>query len=65
VIGAIVAYASSQGFAVPGLGWVFPSLLGLLVSMFGYAVLFYLARFTGRTYGPAGLDPELDKGGSL
>jgi len=53
VIGALVAYASSQGFVVPGLGWVFPSLLGLLVSMLAYAVLFYLARFMGRTYGPA------------
>ena len=65
VIGAVVAYASSQGFVVPGLGWVFPSLLGLLVSMLAYAVLFYLAKFMGRTYGPAGLDPELDKEGSL
>jgi len=62
VIGAVVAYASSKGFVVPGFGWVFPSLLGLLVSMLAYAVLFYLARFMGRTYGPAGLDPELDKG---
>jgi cytosine permease len=64
VIGAIVAYASSQGFVVPGLGWVFPSLLGLLVSMLAYAILFYLARFMGRTFGPAGLDPGLDKGNS-
>ena len=65
VLGAVVAYASSQGFVVPGLGWVFPSLLGLLVSMFAYAVLFYLARFMGRTYGPAGLDPEIDKGNAF
>jgi len=62
VIGAVVAYASSQGFVVPGLGWVFPSLLGLLISMLAYAVLFYLAKFMGRTYGPPGLDHELDKG---
>lgn len=52
-IGAIVAYAASQGFEISGLQWIIPSLLGLLVSMFAYAVLFYTVRAFGYTVGPA------------
>ncbi|MEH6607563.1 MAG: cytosine permease [Pseudomonadales bacterium] len=56
LFGAIIAYLASQELIViAGLDWIFPSLLGLLVSMFVYIVIFYLARFLGVTFGPAGL----------
>ncbi len=54
-IGAIVAYAASQGYEISGLEWIIPSLLGLLVSMVAYAVLFYTVRAFGYTVGPAGV----------
>ncbi len=55
VLGAGVAYASSQGFEIPGLLWIIPALLGLLVSMLAYFVLFYGAKVAGITFGPASL----------
>lgn len=55
LIGATVAYAASQGYEIAGLQWLIPSLLGLLVSMLAYFVLFYGAKFAGITYGPASL----------
>lgn len=54
-IGAIVAYAASQGYEISGLEWIIPSLLGLLVSMVAYAILFYTVRAFGYTVGPAGV----------
>ncbi|MFT2092763.1 cytosine permease [Paraglaciecola sp. 2405UD69-4] len=58
LIGAGVGYAASQGLAIPGLTWIFPSLLGLLVSMVAYWLLFYGARLGGKTYGVMGLNQE-------
>ncbi len=52
-IGAIAAYAASQGYEISGLEWIIPSLLGLLVSMVAYGVLFYTVRAFGYTVGPA------------
>ncbi|MEM1263249.1 MAG: cytosine permease [Pseudomonadota bacterium] len=54
--GAIVAYLSNAGITVPGLGWLFPSLTGLVVSVIAYAVLHGIARLFGKTYGPASLN---------
>jgi cytosine permease len=56
LVGAVVAYAASQGYEITGLQWLIPSLLGLLVSMLAYFVLFYGAKFAGITYGPASLN---------
>jgi cytosine permease len=57
LIGAITAYLSSQELIViPGLDWIFPSLLGLLVSMLAYIFIFYGARYFGVIFGPAGLN---------
>jgi len=39
IIGAVTAYASSKGLMPEALSWLFPSLLGLLVSMLCYFVL--------------------------
>ncbi len=55
LLGAIAAYAASQGVAVPGSQWMFPSLLGLLVSAVAYAIIYYAAKFMGMTFGPASL----------
>jgi cytosine permease len=53
LLGATVAYAASQGYVVAGLEWVIPSLLGLLVSMAAYIILFCVAKLIGLTLGPA------------
>lgn len=58
LIGASTGYAASQGFEIPGLSWMFPSLLGLLVSMLAYFVLFYLAKLNGKTFGVRGLNAD-------
>ncbi|MFT6778903.1 MAG: cytosine permease, partial [Paraglaciecola sp.] len=55
LIGATIGYASSQGLVIPGLSWMFPSLLGLLASMLAYLLLYYVAKLSGRTYGVLGL----------
>lgn len=55
LLGAGVAYAASQGYEIVGLQWIIPSLLGLLVSMLAYFMLFYIAKFAGITFGPASL----------
>ncbi|MEM6572987.1 MAG: cytosine permease [Pseudomonadota bacterium] len=52
-VGAGTAFASSQGFEIPGLAWVIPSLLGLVVSMVAYGVLFLLVRMLGGKVGVA------------
>jgi len=54
-LGAVAAYAASAGHVIVVLDWIIPSLLGLLVSVAAYFVLFYTARFAGVTYGPANL----------
>ena len=55
VIGAVAAYASSQGKSIPGLDGIIPALLGLLVSMAAYLLLFGVGKLLGKTFGPAGL----------
>ncbi len=55
MIGAVTAYLTTVGVSIPGLDWCFPSLLGLLVSMIAYLVLFYIAKALGMTYGPASI----------
>ena len=55
LLGATVAYAASRGYAVAGLEWIIPSLLGLLVSIAAYFILFYGAQLIGVTFGPASL----------
>ncbi|MFK7956849.1 MAG: cytosine permease [Lysobacterales bacterium] len=55
VIGAAAAVAASRGWEIPGFDWVIPSLLGLVVSMLAYGVLFLLARAAGLRVGVAGL----------
>jgi len=55
LLGATAAYAASQGYGIAGLNWVIPSLLGLLISMVAYFVLFYGAKLLGVTFGPASL----------
>ncbi len=52
-VGAGTAFASSQGFEIPGLEWVIPSLLGLVVSMVAYGLLFLLVRILGVKVGVA------------
>ncbi|MEM8983710.1 MAG: cytosine permease [Pseudomonadota bacterium] len=49
VSGAVIAYLSHTGIAVPGLGWLFPSLTGLVVSVVTYAIFHGVARLLGRT----------------
>ncbi|MFT4655001.1 MAG: cytosine permease [Patiriisocius sp.] len=60
LIGATVGYAASNGLVIPGLRWMFPSLLGLLVSMLAYFVLFHLAKLSGRTYGVMSLNKDIN-----
>ncbi len=54
-IGAGAAVAASRGWEIPGFEWVIPSLLGLVVSMLAYGVLFALARVAGFPVGVAGI----------
>ena len=56
IIGAVAAYASSQGYSIPGLSGVIPALLGLVVSMLAYLLLYGIGKLLGKTFGPAGLN---------
>jgi cytosine permease len=60
LIGACMGYAASQGLVIPGLSWMFPSLLGLLASMLTYFVLFHMAKLSGRTYGVMAFNREIE-----
>ncbi|MFK8051524.1 MAG: cytosine permease [Woeseiaceae bacterium] len=51
IIGASFAIASSRGFEIPGLAWVLPSLLGLVISMLAYGLLYLVARRLGLKVG--------------
>ena len=51
LVGAAVAYSSTNGVEIPGLTWIFPSLLGLVVSMIVYLVLIYLSLLCGKKFG--------------
>jgi len=57
VTGAAAGFVSSKGIEIPGLEWVFPSLLGLLVSMFAYFVLYYICSLSGVRFGAASVKP--------
>lgn len=51
VIGAASAYAASEGVALPAAQAIFPSLYGLLVSMFAYGLLFAACKILGLKIG--------------
>jgi cytosine permease len=55
LLGATVAYAASQDYVIAGFEWVISSLLGLLVSIAAYLILFYGAKLIGIATGPASL----------
>jgi len=54
-IGALTAYSSTKGLELPGLSWVFPSLLGLLVSMLAYLILIIGFSVLGKKFGIASI----------
>ncbi|MEO0574840.1 MAG: cytosine permease [Pseudomonadota bacterium] len=58
LVGAAIAYLSSQGLTIPYAAWMFPSLTGLIASMLVYAIAFYGARLAGVTYGIAALSQK-------
>jgi cytosine permease len=50
-VGATAAFMSTKGIELPGVTWIFPSLLGLLVSMLAYLVLTYVFSAVGLRFG--------------
>ena len=58
LMGAAGAYASSVGVSVPGASFMFPSLLGLVLSMLSYAILVVAAGFVGVKVGVAKMHQE-------